>query len=318
MTSITEQARSGPNRHGLTPAPAGRQQSRHRQILGAALVILSTVAIAIVPSFAKLAYEGGSDTLTVITGRSLVTAGVCFLAVLATGRSLRMPRRALLLSLGLGALYAVHLYAFLDAVVYQPVNMVVLIYYLHPLMIGIAAICAGREALSPLRLGALMTAFVGLALAVGFSLDDLSLIGVALASIAALLAAAVIMASPLAMEGSDSLTAISAMMLSAAVCLLAFSLAQGDVALPTSAEGWFGFGGVAVAHTIGTIAFFSALPLLGAVRAAMISNLEPVLGILFAMLVLGERVSPIQGGGIALVIASIFAMEFARRDARAC
>jgi len=34
------------------------------------------------------------------------------------------------------------------------------------------------------------------------------------------------------------------------------------------------------------------------------------------MMVLGERVSPIQGGGIALVIGSIFALEIARRDAQ--
>ena len=60
---------------------------------------------------------------------------------------------------------------------------------------------------------------------------------------------------------------------------------------------------------------FGAIPLLGAVRAAMITNLEPVLGIAFAMLILGERMSPVQGTGIALVIASIFAMEMKRPTA---
>jgi hypothetical protein len=34
------------------------------------------------------------------------------------------------------------------------------------------------------------------------------------------------------------------------------------------------------------------------------------------MLILGERVSPFQGGGVAPVTASIFAMEAARRDVR--
>ena len=48
----------------------------------------------------------------------------------------------------------------------------------------------------------------------------------------------------------------------------------------------------------------------------MITNLEPVLGILFAMLILGERMSPVQGTGIALVIASIFAMEMKRPTKR--
>jgi len=316
MTSITETV----DRRPAPPRPEDtlgeQRQSQRRQFLGAALVVLSTAAIAIVPSFAKLAYEGGSDTLTVITGRSLVTAAVCFLASVLLGRPLRIPRPALLVGLGLGALYAVHLYAFLGAVAYQPVNMVVLIYYLHPLMIGIAAVCAGREVMSPMRLGALAAAFLGMTLAVGFSLEDLSLVGTAFALVAAFLAATVIMGSPLAMKGGDCLVALSFMMLSAATCLVALCLAQGRIRLPATEVGWLGFGGVAAAHTVGTITFFIAIPLLGAVRAAMISNLEPVLGILFAMMVLGERVSPIQGGGIALVIGSIFALEIARRDAR--
>jgi hypothetical protein len=36
----------------------------------------------------------------------------------------------------------------------------------------------------------------------------------------------------------------------------------------------------------------------GAARAAMISNLEPVFGVLFAMTVVGERETPLQGTGI--------------------
>jgi drug/metabolite transporter (DMT)-like permease len=48
----------------------------------------------------------------------------------------------------------------------------------------------------------------------------------------------------------------------------------------------------------------------------MITNLEPVLGILFAMLILGERMSQIQGAGIAIVVVSILAMEMARQPSR--
>jgi len=293
MAAITEQFPADLGQNTAIPEP-----SRRHQLVGAALVVLSTAAIAIVPSFAKLAYDGGSDTLTVIAGRSIVTAAICFLVTALLGRPLRIPRRSLAISLGLGLLYAVHLYGLLGAVTYMPVNMAILIYFLHPLI------------------AALVAAVAGLALAVGFSLGGLSLPGIALASLASVMAAVVITASALAMRGSDSLAVTSYMMLSAALCLLAFSLAQGHVKLPTTGEGWLGFGGVALSHTIGTLTFFGAIPLLGAVRAAMITNLEPVLGILFAMLILGERLSPLQAAGIALVIASIFAMEMKSRKGR--
>ena len=310
MTMVAERIPSDAARIDRSLAPD------RRQLIGAALVVLSTVAIAIVPTFARLAYDGGSDTLTVIAGRSVATAAICFVVTAILGRPLAIPRGALAFSLGLGALYAAHLYGLLGAVTYLPVNMVILIFFMHPLIIGVAAMCVGRKTVSPLRLGALIGAAIGLGLAVGFSVDNLSLVGVALAAMAALIAAAVITCSALAMRNADSLAVISYMMLSAAFCLVLLSVAQNDMQLPVTAGGWLGFGGVAISHTIGTLTFFVAIPLLGPVRAAMITNLEPVLGILFAMLILGERMSPVQAIGIAMVIASIFAMEMARPAAR--
>jgi drug/metabolite transporter (DMT)-like permease len=311
MTTIAE-----PSRETIHHRVAATARPRRRQLLGASLVTLSTVAIAVVPSLARLAYDGGSNTLTVIAGRSIVTAAMCFLVTAMLGRPLRMRRRPLLVTLGMGLAYAAHLAGFLGAVSHLPVNMAILIYFLHPLMIGIGAMCAGRERASPLRLGALLAAAVGLGLAMGFSLGGLSPLGVALASLAAVLAAVLITTSAAVMRGSDSLAVTSYMMLSAALCLSVCALARGDVQLPATGEGWLGLGGVALSHTIGTLTFFGAIPLLGAVRAAMITNLEPILGIVFAMLIVGERLSPVQGAGIVLVIASIFAMELRRDPAR--
>jgi len=130
------------------------------------------------------------------------------------------------------------------------------------------------------------------------------------------LATAVIIGGSHAMKSSDSPGVTCYMMVSAATSLVSICIIQGDLRLPTTLQGWTGFGGVAIAYTIGTVTFFAAIPFLGAVRAAMISNLEPVLGILFAMAVLGEVVSPLQAMGIVLVIGSIFAMEAGRRPAQ--
>src|SRR5262245_6224681 len=123
MAAISEQFPEGIGQSTAIPEP-----SRRHQLVGAALVVLSTAAIAIVPSFAKLAYDGGSDTLTVIAGRSIVTAAVCFLVTALLGRPLRIPRRSLAISLGLGVLYAAHLYGFLGAITYLPVNLAILIF----------------------------------------------------------------------------------------------------------------------------------------------------------------------------------------------
>jgi drug/metabolite transporter (DMT)-like permease len=294
-------------------AIARATSARRLPLFGAFLVVLSAAAIALVPTLARLAYDGGSDTLTVITSRSIVSAAACFLVIAVLRRPLVIRGSALCISLALGVLYAIHLYGLLGAVSYLPVNIVILVFYLHPLIVGVIAILFGREAMSWGRLAALSAAIVGLGLAVGFSLSNLNWIGMGLALTAAILAAVVIIGGSHAMKRSDSLGVTSYMMVSAAATLVVISLIHGDLRLPITLQAWTGFGGVSIAYTIGTVTFFAAIPLLGAVRAAMISNLEPVLGILFAMAVLDEAISALQSVGIALVICSIFAMEVGRR-----
>jgi drug/metabolite transporter (DMT)-like permease len=295
---------------------ARMRAERRRQLLGGALVTLSAVAIAIVPTLARFAYDGGSDTLTVTTTRSVVSALSCFLLLIVLKRPLTIARKPLVISMALGILYAVHLYALLEAVHYLPVNIVIIIFYLHPLIVGVFAMLASRERMGWKTFGALAAAFVGLGLAIGFSFSDVNMFGIALALMAAVIAAALIIGGSHAMRECDSLTFTSYMMLSAAIVLAAVGVTQG-MHWPVATLGWLGCAGVAIAYTIGTTTFFAAIPLLGAVRAAMISNLEPVLGILFAMAILGESVSILQGLGIATIIGSIFAMEAMRQPAPA-
>jgi drug/metabolite transporter (DMT)-like permease len=282
--------------------------SRRLQATALAMVVLSTVAIAIVPSFARLAYDGGSDTVTVVAVRSAVTVALTALAMAALHRPFAIARRPLLLSLGSGVCYAAMLYGFLGAVAFIPVNTTILIYYLHPLLVGLAAAWLGDEAIPRRLLAALAAAFVGLGLAVGFSPQALHLPGLALAALAAVTCVAVILVNGRAMRQAAVLAVVFYMMLGATLAL-ALPLLVSGVALPHTGLGWLGLGGVAAAYTAGTLFFFLAFPLIGAVRATMVSNLEPLLGVVFAILLVGERVTALQWLGIALVLAAIVVAE---------
>jgi drug/metabolite transporter (DMT)-like permease len=291
---------------GLPAAPA---PSSRLQAIGAAMVVLSTVAIAIVPTFTKLAFDGGSNTLTVVMARSILTVALTWLVMIVLGQSLRLGRTPLLISLATGVFYAVMLYGFLGAVAFIPVNTVILIYFTHPLLVGLVAAWLGHEVISAKMVGALIAAFAGLGLAVGLSFASFNLAGIALAALSSVTCVFVVVGNGRAMKQAGSLAVIFYMMLSASITLALPLLAFGTIALPETLSGWIGFGGVAVGYTVGTLAFFCAVPILGAVRSTMISNIEPLLGIIFALVILGERVSPLQGVGIALVLASIVVME---------
>ena len=106
-----------------------------RQAAGIGLIVLSTVSIAIVPSLAKFAYEGGSNTLSVITGRSVLSLIVTLLLIFVFDKPLRIPRRPMVIALAMGLAYAVMLYGYLGAVNYLAVNLVILIVF-HPSIAG--------------------------------------------------------------------------------------------------------------------------------------------------------------------------------------
>jgi drug/metabolite transporter (DMT)-like permease len=282
------------------------------QAAGVALVILSTIAIAIVPSLAKLAYDGGSNTLSVITGRSIFSVLITFLLIVALRQPLIIAKRPLLIGLAMGVGYAVILYGYLGAVNYLPVSLVILIYFVHPLLVGFIVVGLGQERLTLVSVGALAAALVGLGLAIGFSFENTNLLGIGLATLAMIVTAIVIVGNARAMREAPALSIGLYMMISAAVALGILFALFGTLALPTTAMAWTGFIGVAIAATTGTLAFMCGMAYVGAARAAMISNLEPVIGVLFAIAILGERVTLLQSIGIAMVIGAIFVMEWRR------
>jgi drug/metabolite transporter (DMT)-like permease len=292
--------------------PKSNVPDARRQAAGIGLIVLSTVSIAIVPSLAKFAYDGGSNTLSVITGRSFLSLIITLPLILVFDKPLRIARRPMVIALAMGPAYAVMLYGYLGAINYLPVNLVILIYFIHPLLVGFMVILMGQERLTVISVGALVAALVGLGLAIGFSLGNPSPTGIGLATIAMVMAALVVVGNARAVREAPALSVGFYMMLSAATTLGVLFVFVGTLALPATALGWTGFIGVACTSTVGTLAFLGGMATVGAARAAMISNLEPVLGVLFAIVALGERVTLVQTVGIGTVIGAIFVMEWRR------
>jgi drug/metabolite transporter (DMT)-like permease len=222
------------------------------------------------------------------------------------------PGFALITGLG----YAVILYGYLGAVNYLPVNQVILIYFIHPLLVGLITTYLGHERLTWIMIWALIAALLGFCLTIGLSFQSLDLVGIGLATLAMVVTALVIVANAPALTGASATSIGFFMMLSAAVALAILFALFGTLALPTTTLGWTGFIGVAVAATTGTLSFVGGMAYVGATRAAVITNLEPVLGVLFALAVLKERITFYQGLGIAVVIGSILCYGTAARNAR--
>ena len=296
---------------------ANVRPSRHR-LLGISLVLLSGAAIAIVPTSAKLAFEAGSNTSTVVALRGVVGMALMILFMAASRQSFRLPDRTLAPCAAAGLAHALVAYGFIGSVARIPVSLAVLVYATHPILLAFVFHRQGRERLTRRKLVLALAVLAGLVLVLGGGFGEPDIAGVALAMLASLAVCGVILLGARAQrDGATSTQVNLVMMLVATIVSAAATTLVGAWSLPSGEVGWLGVTGAGAGVTVGLVAFFAAVRFIGPVRATMISNAEPVFGVLFAVAVLGERLGVLQWAGVTLVVAALVLFEASsvRRDA---
>jgi drug/metabolite transporter (DMT)-like permease len=280
---------------------------------GVLLALASVLAFALGPASAKLAFDAGSNALTIValrcTGGTLL---LVFLLLWWRGR-IRLDSQALGWCLVSGACYAVTIYCFIAALGHTSVSVAILIFFLHPLLIALIAHARGTERLTPVKL----LLALGTLVALGLALDPVSLrvdrAGVAYAGLSAVAMSGMVLCSARANEHATSIqVSLWVNALSAAIFATLASLA-GAWVLPKDLTGWGGIAGTTLALGLGLLLFFAALRHLSPVRATMLTNVEPLLSILVAALLLGEHLSTTQWTGVASVIGGLIMFEAASR-----
>ncbi len=279
------------------------------QLTGILLVLVSCAAFALSPTAARFAFDDGANTLTVATLRAAVGVLMLVGLIAVTRDSFRLPREAWRPSLAAGALSAVVGYGFVGAVAFIPVGLALLVFFTHPLLIAALWHLQGRERITPRKLVLALVVLVGLGLAIGTAFEGLDPRGIALAALASVAVTAMISFSARARQIAGSaqinlLVAVVSVGLTGGV-----TTALGMWALPAGAAGWLGVVGAGLGTTLGLLTFLASFRYVSPVRATMLSNMEPLFGILFAMVLLGEMLAAAQWLGVAMVVAGLVLFE---------
>src|SRR3954464_3173849 len=151
---------------------------------GIGLVLVSALAFGTMAIFAKLAYERGANTATLLTLR-FAFAGVVLWVIVALRGDVRrrLDRRTVIAGGCLGLFgYSLQAGGYFAALQHLDASLTALLLYTYPAMVYVGAVLPGREAGSAMKVGALVLAGVGLALVLlGGGAGDLNATGVALA-----------------------------------------------------------------------------------------------------------------------------------------
>lgn len=274
-------------------------------LFGLLLALACGISAACNTVMARIAFEEGSDALTIVALRT-TAAAIVMAAVLALyPPATRLDRRQRLWALALGAIVAVYSYALLSAIEHIPVALAAIVFYTYPLL-GTAILWAiGRERVVPSTAIALVLAFAGLVLALQVWRFELDAVGVAFAAIAAIfMGVLLVLNSRLVGSGDSRPVTLHMMPVAAAIYIVALTL-EGGPALPVSPLGWAAAIGAASLYSFSIITLFVAISMAGPIRTGLAMNVEPVSSLLLGWFVLGQVLDRIQVAGMALVVVAI-------------
>jgi len=146
-----------------------------------------------------------------------------------------------------------------------------------------------------------MLAFIGLYLALSSGEIKLSTMGLVLAGLASIGAAITFI------KGATVAPLINPLLMTFWVSLIGLiiiiPIAYSQFSLPKSTSGLLALFTATLFYMVAVLCQFQALARLPAAAAAFILNLEPVISILLAVLVLNEYLNSLQWLGVALVIS---------------
>ncbi len=284
--------------------------------LGYVYLALSATGVIFLPTTAKLALQSGSDVLSVAFARGIVATLILILVAALVSQNLRMPRHLFLPSLAVGVASALFVYGMYGAILTINISLALLILFLFPMMIATWEHLTGISRIRPAQWLWGCVAIVGMALILGVRYEQVSFVGVALATMAMLASVVITLVNTRIVNTTGSLVANMYMSLWTLLLFGAAILVFGQFTAPQTTLGWSAMIGNGVAYCVSWVAFFSAAKILGATRAAMITLCEPALAALFGWLIFGENFSLTQWFGFAVVLASLFMFEKLARDRR--
>lgn len=313
-----------------------------QRALGIGLVLVAGFGFASGSIFATRSYGEGLGWLTLMAWRFLIGAGAAWLWVAASARrraAVRaLPRRQLLVALGLGALYTGNAGTYYAGIEIIPAALAGVLVYLYPIFVALLSLrfatrLAGRRPWLALGLALLgvVLALGGLDVRAGVPWDGLLLI---LAS-AAIYSVWIVLSARLSGERRDRLgseapahtapahdaaVTTALMMLASAAVFSVLGALAGTPPDPRTvpAAAWpylLGIGLIASFLAIQTL--YAGAKRIGAAQAALISTTEPVFIVLLAFLVLDQRLAPIQLLGAGLILLGVIIAQTGQRPAGA-
>jgi len=288
---------------------------------GIAILLVIAVTFSLNHIAARIAFDHGTSVVTAVVFRSGGTALAVLGLLLALRAPLAVPAATTGRALAIGVVVAVQSYCIYAAVARIPVALALLTFNTYPMLFALMSWAGGLGRPSPRALLAMLTALLGLALALDIARTGGELAarwneigaGAAYAGCASLSFALVLYLNARWLHGLDGRLRSFLAMASCAAVALAGALTSGALAFPRDGAGWAGLALLTLFYGSAITSLFVVQPRMRAATDIAVLNFEPVALMFLAWAVLDQGLSATQIAGALVVVGAIVALGTARR-----
>ncbi len=280
---------------------------KNDRLTGLIAAVFSALFFGFSPALAKLAYQGGSNPLTMTFTRSLLALPFLILLAGLSKVSLK-PRREEMLPVLLVSLFGAFATTLLlySSYAYMAVGMATVLHYLFPVLVMLGGLLFFGEKTNKMKKLALLLGFSGVLTFVG-SGGRLAWQGILLAVVSAFTYAGLMIGMERTVIKEMPVLKM-AVYSNALACLasLLIGLSTSSLSLKMTGTAWLISLLVALMVAVGAFTLLNlAVIKTGATTTAIVAMLEPLTSVLMGAILLKEKVSPLNLLGFILIMAGV-------------
>jgi drug/metabolite transporter (DMT)-like permease len=274
--------------------------------IGVSVTLLATVFFGMAPIFGKLAYQAQVTPYTLVAARTVMAAALLWLFYAIFWRDFIPINRANLLGCmgmglanGLGSIFYYSGLARVDASLAQ------FLYVLYPVWVFIFLSAAGHP-ISRLAITRLGLALSGVYFLTSVGTTGFNILGMMLMVAAGALYGWHLVLGQWLLADVDPRTVALYVISTMGVVVFIARLLLGGPLESIPLNGWLAITGLAIIPTaLARLLLFTGIAKLGGVQASILGVAELVVGICFAIVLLGESLTFFQGFGATLIVISM-------------
>ena len=282
-----------------------------RDAFGIAIILVSSLCIAFVPSSAKISMDEGTSLFVLLVSRCLIGAMLLLPITLVQRRKLLIPKKLLGRTI-IAAFFNVGMIGCLySAVKLVDVGLAVLILYMFPLGIAIWSHISGRQILNAVQWGAVAGLLTGLLLLMHDTFRLGSFAGLLLC-FGSMFCAMIytIMSSDLTDRLGSATVNLQTNIWSVVILSLTLFLPLGqEITLPVTTKGWITILSNGTFYMLGYWLFFEGCRIIGVTRASVLTLVDPLFAAIIAILFLGQFLTLFEWTGFVIILGALLVFE---------